>query len=115
MNTQVTRGAGTILVVNDRDGDRGRPYQRHAAGDQGREDPAHHAAEQPDQPDPDHRRCLAGWPRSVIGLWRNTPFYELFLTAVAFSVSAIPTGLPAVVTAVLADAAPRRWPPPAPS
>ena len=36
-----------------------------------------------------------------LGLWRNTPFDELFLTAVAFSVSAIPTGLPAVVTAVL--------------
>jgi len=36
-----------------------------------------------------------------IGLWRDTPFSELFLTAIAFSVSAIPTGLPAVVTAVL--------------
>jgi P-type Ca2+ transporter type 2C len=36
-----------------------------------------------------------------IGLWRNTPFDELFLTAIAFSVSAIPTGLPAVVTAIL--------------
>ncbi len=36
-----------------------------------------------------------------IGLWRDTPFDELFLTAIAFSVSAIPTGLPAVVTAVL--------------
>jgi P-type Ca2+ transporter type 2C len=36
-----------------------------------------------------------------IGLWRNTPFDTLFLTAIAFSVSAIPTGLPAVVTAVL--------------
>ena len=34
-----------------------------------------------------------------IGLWRGTPFDELFLTAIAFSVSAIPTGLPAVVTA----------------
>ena len=38
-----------------------------------------------------------------IGLWRNTPFDELFLTAIAFSVSAIPTGLPAVVTAVLSS------------
>jgi Ca2+-transporting ATPase len=36
-----------------------------------------------------------------IGLWRNTPFDELFLTAIAFAVSAIPTGLPAVVTAIL--------------
>ncbi|HEX6869034.1 MAG TPA: HAD-IC family P-type ATPase, partial [Candidatus Limnocylindrales bacterium] len=38
-----------------------------------------------------------------IGLWRDTPFSELFLTAIAFSVSAIPTGLPAVVTAVLSS------------
>ena len=37
----------------------------------------------------------------AIGLYRNTPFDVLFLTAIAFSVSAIPTGLPAVVTAVL--------------
>src|SRR4051794_11997725 len=36
-----------------------------------------------------------------LGLWRGTPFDELFLTAIAFSVSAIPTGLPAVVTAIL--------------
>ncbi len=38
-----------------------------------------------------------------IGLWRDTPFDVLFLTAIAFSVSAIPTGLPAVVTAVLSS------------
>src|SRR4029079_6461174 len=37
----------------------------------------------------------------AIGLYRNTPFDELLLTAIAFSVSAFPTGLPAVVTAVL--------------
>ena len=36
-----------------------------------------------------------------IGLWRDTPFDTLFLTAIAFAVSAIPTGLPAVVTAIL--------------
>jgi Ca2+-transporting ATPase len=36
-----------------------------------------------------------------LGLWRDTPFDELFLTAIAFAVSAIPTGLPAVVTAIL--------------
>ena len=38
-----------------------------------------------------------------IGLWRDTPFDVLFLTAIAFSVSAIPTGLPAVVTAILSS------------
>ena len=32
MNCQVTRGAGTILVDDDRDGDRGRSHQRHAPG-----------------------------------------------------------------------------------
>jgi P-type Ca2+ transporter type 2C len=37
-----------------------------------------------------------------LGLARNQPFDVLFLTAVAFSVSAIPTGLPAVVTTILA-------------
>ena len=36
-----------------------------------------------------------------IGLFRDTPLDVLFLTAIAFSVSAIPTGLPAVVTAIL--------------
>src|SRR3954453_24004411 len=38
-----------------------------------------------------------------LGLYRNQPFQVLFLTAVAFSVSAIPTGLPAGVTTILAN------------
>jgi P-type Ca2+ transporter type 2C len=38
----------------------------------------------------------------AIGYFRyNTPFDELFVTAIAFAVSAIPTGLPAVITTIL--------------
>jgi Ca2+-transporting ATPase len=37
----------------------------------------------------------------LIGLAKAQPFNALFLTAVAFAVSAIPTGLPAVVTTIL--------------
>jgi len=38
-----------------------------------------------------------------LGLSKGEPFQALFLTAVAFSVSAIPTGLPAVVTTILSS------------
>ena len=38
----------------------------------------------------------------ALGLIRGNKFSTLFLTAVAFAVSAVPTGLPAVVTAILA-------------
>ena len=59
MNTQVTRGAGTILVTTTGHGDRGRPHQRHAPGDRGREDAATKQLERADQPDPRHRRRRA--------------------------------------------------------
>ena len=55
MNTQVTRGAGTF-VVNDRDGNRGRPHQRHAPGHPGRGHAADPSAQLADEPDPRHRR-----------------------------------------------------------
>ncbi len=38
---------------------------------------------------------------TVLGLYRNVQPQELFLSAVAFAVAAIPTALPAVITAIL--------------
>jgi Ca2+-transporting ATPase len=100
MNTQVTRGAGTILVVST-----------------GMQTEVGHISGMlqvtKDEVTPLTRQLnkltnqillIAGVALAIsigIGLWRNTPFDELFLTAIAFSVSAIPTGLPAVVTAIL--------------
>ncbi len=60
MNTQVTRGAGTILVTSTGHGDRGRPHQRDAPGDRGGGHSAHPAAERADEPDPGDRRGRAG-------------------------------------------------------
>jgi Ca2+-transporting ATPase len=100
MNTQVTRGAGTILVVST-----GMSTEvGHISG---------MLQVTKDEVTPLTRQLnsltnqillIAGVALAIsigIGLWRNTPFSELFLTAIAFSVSAIPTGLPAVVTAIL--------------
>ncbi len=100
MNTQVTRGAGTILVVNT-----GMATEvGHISG---------MLQVTTDEVTPLTRQLnaltnqilvIAGVALLLsigIGLWRNTPFDVLFLTAIAFSVSAIPTGLPAVVTAIL--------------
>ncbi len=100
MNTQVTRGAGTIVVTST-----GMSTEvGHISGML----QASKIEETPltQQLDKLTTQILAIAGVALIasigiGLARGTSFQVLFLTAVAFSVSAIPTGLPAVVTAVL--------------
>ena len=100
MNTQVTRGAGTLVVTKT-----GMETEvGHISGMlQATEAEATPLTRQLNQLT-NQILLIAGVALAIsigIGLWRDTPFDELFLTAVAFSVSAIPTGLPAVVTAIL--------------
>jgi Ca2+-transporting ATPase len=101
MNTQVTRGAGTLVVTST-----------------GMETEVGHISDMLQGQTADETpltKQLNGLTNQILviagislalsillGLLRNTPAQTLFLTAVAFSVSAIPTGLPAVVTTILA-------------
>jgi Ca2+-transporting ATPase len=100
MNTQVTRGAGSLLVTKT-----GMETEvGHISGMlQATEDEVTPLTRQLNALT-NQILLIAGVALAIsigIGLWRDTPFDDLFLTAVAFSVSAIPTGLPAVVTAIL--------------
>ena len=85
----------------DRDGDGGRPHQRHARGDdQDEKTPLTIQLEKLTR----QLLVIAGLAlvaSIALGLARDVAFETLFLTAVAFSVSAIPSELPAVVTAIL--------------
>ena len=100
MNTQVTRGAGSLLVTKT-----GMETEvGHISGMlQATEAEVTPLTRQLNQLT-NQILVIAGVALAIsigLGLWRETPFNELFLTAVAFAVSAIPTGLPAVVTAIL--------------
>jgi Ca2+-transporting ATPase len=101
MNTQVTRGAGTIVVTSTGMG----TEVGHISGMLS----AQTAEETPLTKQlnvlTNQILIIAGVSLIIsmgLGFWRKEPFDTLFLTAVAFAVSAIPTGLPAVVTTVLA-------------
>ncbi|HET9345614.1 MAG TPA: cation-transporting P-type ATPase [Candidatus Limnocylindrales bacterium] len=100
MNTQVTRGAATFMVTNT-----GMSTEvGHISG---------MLQETKEEVTPLTRQLnaltnqilvIAGVALAIsvgLGLYRNLDFNTIFLTAVAFAVSAIPTGLPAVVTAIL--------------
>jgi P-type Ca2+ transporter type 2C len=101
MNTSVTRGSGEILVIATGMG----TEVGHISGllqETGLE-----ATPLTKQLDKLTRQIIiiAGLALAasiLIGYWRGQPIDLLFVTAVSFSVAAIPTGLPAVVTSLLA-------------
>jgi Ca2+-transporting ATPase len=100
MNTQVTRGAGTYVVVTTGMSTEVGHISGMLQGTTQEETPLTKQLNQLTN----QILVIAGVALLIsigLGLWRGTPFDTLFLTAVAFAVSAIPTGLPAVVTAIL--------------
>jgi len=100
MNTNVTRGAGEIIVIATGM----RTEVGHISGLL--QDTAIEATPLTRQLDRLTRQIIiiAGLALAAslaIGYLRGTPLDVLFVTAIAFSVAAIPTGLPAVVTSLL--------------
>ncbi|HEU5204854.1 MAG TPA: HAD-IC family P-type ATPase [Candidatus Limnocylindrales bacterium] len=101
MNTQVTRGAATFVVTSTGMGTEVGHISGMLSAQTAEETPLTKQLNRLTQ----QILLIAGVSLVIsigIGLWRGQEFSALFLTAVAFAVSAIPTGLPAVVTTILA-------------
>ena len=101
MNTQVTRGAATFVVTSTGMGTEVGHISDMLSATTAEETPLTKQLNALTN----QILVIAGVALAIsigLGLARNQPFHILFLTAVAFSVSAIPTGLPAVVTTILA-------------
>ena len=99
MNTNVTRGRGEFIVTATGMAPRS-ATSRHAAGPGRHETPLHPAARRPDE----QILVIAGVAllvSMVLNLARGETSTSFFTAAIAFAISAIPTGLPAVVTAIL--------------
>ena len=101
MNTSVTRGRGEMIVTaTGMDTEIGH-IARHAGQHRDQQDPAAEAARlacpRSSRPSPVWRWCWS----SCSGWLSGQSFDTLFITGVALAVAAIPTGLPAVVTALL--------------
>ena len=100
MNTQVTRGAGTLLVVTT-----GMATEvGHISGMLQATDAEKTPLTKQLDALTNQILIIAGIALLVsigLGLYRDVQIQDLFLTAVAFAVAAIPTALPAVVTAIL--------------
>ncbi len=101
MNTQVTRGSATLLVTTTGMGTEVGHISGMLQSTVVEETPLTHQLNRLTN----QILVIAGVAlllSVLIGLYRGLAFQELFLTAVAFAVSAIPTGLPAVTTTILA-------------
>jgi magnesium-transporting ATPase (P-type) len=101
MNTQVTRGAASFVVTSTGMATEVGHISQMLSGQVSEETPLTKQLNSLTN----QILVIAGVALAIsvgLGLWRDQPFDAVFLTAVAFAVSAIPTGLPAVVTTVLA-------------
>ncbi len=101
MNTQVTRGAASFVVTSTGMATEVGHISQMLSGQVAEQTPLTKQLNSLTN----QILVIAGVALAVsvgLGLYRDLPFDIVFLTAVAFAVSAIPTGLPAVVTTVLA-------------